>query len=93
MWGCQFVRWDQIHFADDDDDIEIFKHGNRSLVNILLVVALVLLLSALFNYINLTVAQIGNRAKEMATRRPLFASVVGGCLWWRRPVRHGRNRR
>ena len=42
---------------------------NNTLVNILLVVALVLLLSALFNYINLTVAQIGNRAKEMATRR------------------------
>ena len=78
MWGCQFVRWDQIHFADDD--VEIFKHGNRSLVNILLVVALVLLLSALFNYINLTVAQIGNRAKEMATRRLLGESVGGVML-------------
>lgn len=78
MWGCQFVRWDQIHFAEDD--VEIFKHGNRSLVNILLVVALVLLLSALFNYINLTVAQIGNRAKEMATRRLLGESVGGVML-------------
>lgn len=78
MWGCQFVRWDQIHFANDD--VEIFKHGNRSLVNILLVVALVLLLSALFNYINLTVAQIGNRAKEMATRRLLGESVGGVML-------------
>ena len=45
--------------------------------NILRVVALVLLLSALFNYINLTVAQIGNRAKEMATRRLLGESVGG----------------
>ena len=78
MWGCQFVRWNQIHFADDD--VEIFKHGNRSLVNILLVVALVLLLSALFNYINLTVAQIGNRAKEMATRR-LLGESVGGVMF------------
>ena len=60
MWGCQFMRWDQIHFTADS--VDIFKHGNRTLVNILLVVALVLLLSALFNYINLTVAQIGNRA-------------------------------
>ena len=67
-----------IHFADDD--VEIFKHGNRSLVNILLVVALVLLLSALFNYINLTVAQIGNRAKEMATRR-LLGESVGGVMF------------
>lgn len=62
-----------IHFTDDE--VDIFKHGNRTLVNILLVVALVLLLSALFNYINLTVAQIGNRAKEMATRRLLGESV------------------
>ena len=60
MWGCQFVRWDQIHFTADS--VDIFKHGNRTLVNILLVVALVLLLSALFNYINLTVALICNRA-------------------------------
>lgn len=71
--GLPVCKIDQIHFADDD--VEIFKHGNRSLVNILLVVALVLLLSALFNYINLTVAQIGNRAKEMATRRLLGESV------------------
>lgn len=78
MWGCQFVRWDQIHFTADS--VDIFKHGNRTLVNILLVVALVLLLSALFNYINLTVAQIGNRAKEMATRRLLGESVGGVML-------------
>ncbi len=78
MWGCHFVRWDQIHFTDDE--VDIFKHGNRTLVNILLVVALVLLLSALFNYINLTVAQIGNRAKEMAIRRLLGESVGGVML-------------
>jgi putative ABC transport system permease protein len=78
MWGCRFVRWDQIHFTADS--VDIFKHGNRTLVNILLVVALVLLLSALFNYINLTVAQIGNRAKEMATRRLLGESVGGVML-------------
>lgn len=45
-----------------------------------LIVALVLLLSAIFNYINLTVAQIGNRAKEMATRRLLGESVLGVVL-------------
>ena len=36
--------------------------------------ALVLLISAIFNYINLTVAQTGKRAKEMATRRLLGES-------------------
>ena len=74
MWGSQLVRWDKLHFADSTD---IFSHGNRTLVNILLIVALVLLFSAIFNYINLTVAQIGNRAKEMATRRLLGESVFG----------------
>ncbi len=74
MWGSQLVRWDKIHFTGSSD---IFRHGNRTLVNILLIVALVLLFSAIFNYINLTVAQIGNRAKEMATRRLLGESVFG----------------
>ena len=77
MWGSQLVRWDQVYFSGNSD---IFRHGNRTLVNILLVVALVLLLSAIFNYINLTVAQIGNRAKEMATRRLLGESVHGVML-------------
>ena len=36
--------------------------------------ALVLLISAIFNYINLTVAQTGKRAKEMMTRRLLGES-------------------
>ena len=74
MWGSQLVRWDKLHFVGDS---EVFSYGNRTLVNILLVVALVLLFSAIFNYVNLTVAQIGNRAKEMATRRLLGESVFG----------------
>ncbi len=77
MWGSQLVRWDQVHFMENSD---IFSHGNRTLVDVLLLVALVLLLSAIFNYINLTVAQIGNRAKEMTTRRLLGESVGGVML-------------
>ena len=77
MWGSQLVRWDKVHFNESSD---IFSHGNRTLVNVLLLVALVLLLSAIFNYINLTVAQIGNRAKEMATRRLLGETVYGVML-------------
>ncbi len=77
MWGSQLVRWDKVHFTEGSD---IFSHGNQTLVNVLLAVALVLLFSAIFNYINLTVAQIGNRAKEMATRRLLGESVIGVML-------------
>lgn len=46
-----------------------FRNGTRKQVQILLAIAMILLLSAVFNYINLTVSQTGKRAHEMATRR------------------------
>ncbi len=49
-------------------------HGNKSMVTLLLTIALVILIFAVLNYINLTVAQTGFRAKEMASRRLLGAS-------------------
>ncbi|MDE7421983.1 MAG: ABC transporter permease [Muribaculaceae bacterium] len=45
--------------------------GDRKLVSLLFGVGLVILLFAIMNYINLTVALVGKRAKEMATRRLL----------------------
>ncbi len=51
-----------------------FNKGNRDFVLVLFSVAFVLLLFALINYVNLTMAQTGLRAKEMATRRLLGAS-------------------
>ena len=47
----------------------VFKRGNKSMLQILTVVVLLLLLSAVFNYINLNMALSGKRAKEMAMRR------------------------
>ena len=52
----------------------VFKRGNKSLLQMLTVVVLLLLISAVFNYINLNLALSGHRAKEMATRRLLGAS-------------------
>lgn len=49
-------------------------HGDRGRLNILLAVVLAILLFAVTNYINLTVANTGFRAKEMATRRLLGSS-------------------
>ncbi|MGN0233224.1 MAG: ABC transporter permease [Bacteroidaceae bacterium] len=49
----------------------ISLRGNRLLVNVLFVVGLVILLFSVFNYINLSTAQSGKRAQEMATRRLL----------------------
>lgn len=45
--------------------------GDRKFVLILMSVGLLILIFAVINYINLTVAQAGFRAKEMATRRLL----------------------
>lgn len=48
--------------------------GDKKLVIILLTVGLLVLIFAVINYINLTVAQTGFRAKEMATRSLLGSS-------------------
>lgn len=50
------------------------EHGSWSFVLILIAVGFVILVFAVINYINLTVAQTGFRAREMAMRRLLGAS-------------------
>lgn len=57
-------------------------HGSRSFLYILLGVGLVVLVFAVMNYINLTVAQAGFRAREMAARRLLGASRGNIFLKW-----------
>ena len=47
----------------------MFKGGKKPVMQTLTVVVLLLLVSAIFNYINLNMALSGKRAKEMATRR------------------------
>src|SRR5574344_2525302 len=75
LWGSSLVRMDKLYFSETSN--WQFRQGDKKLVNILLTVAIVLLVCAIFNYINLTVAQAGKRAKEMATRRLLGESVWG----------------
>jgi len=74
LYGSSLTRFDRIYFCNLDVYNPLRK-GDRKVVEILLLVALVLLVSAIFNYINLTVAQTGKRAKEMATRRLLGEST------------------
>ena len=73
LWGSTLTRLDQLYFSKIDIYSPL-RHGDRKIVEVLLAVALILLISAIFNYINLTVAQTGKRAKEMATRRLLGES-------------------
>jgi putative ABC transport system permease protein len=74
IYGSTLTRFDKLYFTDLNSYAPL-RRGDRKVVEILLLVALVLLVSAIFNYINLTVAQTGKRAKEMATRRLLGESA------------------
>ncbi|GHT08406.1 ABC transporter permease [Bacteroidia bacterium] len=65
----QFIPLKEIYFCDMDGGM--LKKGDWKLVMILMSVGLAILLFAITNYINLTVAQSGFRAKEMAARRLL----------------------
>ena len=56
------------------------RSGNKQMLNLLSVVVLLLLLSAIFNYVNLNLALTGKRAKEMATRR-LLGADRNAILW------------
>ena len=76
FWGSTLTRLDKLYFSELDSYSPLRK-GNKRTVEVLLVVAMILLVSAIFNYINLTVAQTGKRAKEMATRRLLGESSAG----------------
>lgn len=49
----------------------MMTRGNKQMVNILMLVGLIILVFAVMNYVNLTVAQASYRAREMATRRLL----------------------
>ena len=85
VWGEERVknwrtwRMDEI-FWNNGDTGGRFKYGNKQMINLLTVVVLLLLLSAVFNYINLSFALSGKRAKEMATRR-LLGEDRGGIIW------------
>ena len=71
----------QLYFEPVNNSYQL-AHGSRSFMLILLGVGLVVLVFAVMNYINLTVAQAGFRAREMAARRLLGASQGNIFLKW-----------
>ena len=72
--GSSLTRLDEVYLCDKSHQAH-FRRGNKEKMFNLLAVAMVLLVSAVFNYVNLTVALAGKRAKEIATRRLLGDSV------------------
>lgn len=73
------IPLDDLMFAPQNTDAGL-QTGDKSLLGILLAVVLAILMFAVTNYINLTVANTGFRAKEMATRRLLGSDGLGISL-------------
>ena len=84
-WGVEKVdswrafRMDEAFFCTGSSN-GLTRTGDARMLRLLTVVVLLLLLSAIFNYVNLSLALTGKRAKEMATRRLLGADRTA-ILW------------
>ena len=80
FWPYQIDVWKEITITPLNElyfasfPYSSLQHGDRNFVLVLMSVGILILIFAIFNYINLTVAQAGQRAKEMATRRLLGSS-------------------
>ena len=74
------MRLDELFFSGSLIDL---RQGDRSMLRTMTIIGLLLLISALINYINLNLALTGKRAKEMASRRLLGAqrtNIMGKYL-------------
>ncbi len=86
MYGQAFferldmTRFDHLFFKDFGEPNNQLKRGDLKTMKLMAIVGLLLLLSAVFNYINLSFALTGKRAKEMATRR-LLGAQKGEIIW------------
>ena len=65
------------------------NHGNRDMAHLYVVIALLVLVFAIFNYVNLSVSLTTERSKEMATRRLLglsrlqvFLKLIGESIFF-----------
>jgi len=75
--GALMIRMDELFFSDTETGL---LKGDKSMLRTVVVVGLLLLISALINYINLNVALVGKRAKEMASRR-LLGAQKSDIVW------------
>ena len=66
------VRYDELWYSPANN--QSLKSGSRFYTRIIFLITIILLISAIFNYINLCVSMTGKRAREMATRRVMGAS-------------------
>ena len=62
------TRLDKLYMADVNEGMSGLKKGNKGLMTAFSIIVVFLLISAIFNYINLNTALTGRRSKEIATR-------------------------
>lgn len=70
-----------------EGDGDALNHGSRDMAHLYVVIALLVLVFAIFNYVNLSVSLTTERSKEMATRRLLglsrlqvFSKLIGESI-------------
>ena len=73
----ELSRYDELFFMETNG---FFRHGDKGTLRVLSLVGFLLLLSAILNYVNLSVALTGKRAKEMAVRQ-LSGASRAGVIW------------
>ena len=61
------TRLDKLYFSDSNQGLGL-KRGNAKMMMAFSIIAFFILISAIFNYVNLSTALAGKRSKEMATR-------------------------
>ncbi len=64
----RLVNLADMHFENDLQHSN-FVHGNRTIVNVFIVLAALLLITACINYVNLTTARASMRSKEVSVRK------------------------
>jgi len=67
------VKITDMHFENDVMH-SAFIHGNRTIVNVFIVLAALLLVTACINYVNLTTARASIRSKEVSIRKVVGAN-------------------
>ena len=78
LQGVRVYRLDELLFGDVHGNTISgnIAHSDKRTLDLLLAAVLLLLVSAVFNYINLNMALSAKRAREMATRRLIGASQI-----------------
>jgi len=64
----ELISLPDIHFENDLQSSSIL-HGNRTMVNVFMVLGALLLITACINYVNLTTARASLRSKEVSVRK------------------------